>query len=113
VLHYTSKNRYDISKGKKFIINLTFQSHQKRLNRLIEQSGFRKKCSKCGREFPITPKYFYKDHGAKHGVRNDCVQCHKQKKKDSYHQKRKCSESITTIEEEDLISEEYENVIQE
>ena len=46
VLNYTSKNRYDISKGKKFIINLMFQNHRKRLISLIEQQSIYKKCSK-------------------------------------------------------------------
>jgi len=114
VLHFPFKNGFKISKGKEFMVDLAFKSYKERLYSLIEQSGFRKKCSKCGREFPITPKYFHKDHRAKHGVRNDCVQCHRQKQKDLYYQKKKYSETNTpTKEAEELISEEYENIIQE
>ena len=110
ILNYASQNGYNISKGKEFLINLVFQSHKERLYYLIEELGFRKKCSKCGRGFPITPKYFYRDCKARDGYRNDCKECHKAIKKESYHQNKKCSENI---EEEELISEEYENIIQE
>jgi len=113
VLNYTSKNGYDITKGKEFIIDLRFQSHQKRLNSLIEQLSIRKTCSKCGREFPRTRKYFYKDCNAKDGLRNDCAVCHRTIKKESYHQNKKGSEDITPAKEKDLISEEYENKVQE
>lgn len=114
VLDYPSKKGHNISKGKELMIDLVFQSHKERLYNLIEQLGFHKNCSKCGREFPITPKYFHKDHRAKHGVRNDCVECHRKKQKDLYYQKKKYSDSCAlTKEEEELISEEYENIIQE
>ena len=113
MLNYTSKNGYNITKGKDFLIDLKFQSHQKRLNSLIEQSGLGKVCSKCGREFPITSKYFYKDCNAKDGLRNDCKQCHKATKRQKYHQNKKCHEDISPAKEEDLISEEYENIIQD
>jgi len=113
VLHYTSENGYDISKGKEFLINIMFQSHQRRLNSLIEQQSIYKRCSKCGREFPRTRKYFYRDCKAKDGLRNDCTQCHKTIKRESYQRSKKCPEDVTTAKEEDLISEEYENIIQE
>lgn len=114
VLHYTSKNGYAITKGKEFIINLMFQSHQEQLNSLVEQHSIRKTCSKCGREFPRTSRYFYRDCSGKNGLRNDCKQCHKTIKKESYRRNKKCLEDVTTAkEEEDLISEGYENIIQE
>jgi len=114
VLHYTSENGYGITKGKEFIINLMFQSHQKKLNSLVEQQSIRKTCSKCGRVFPRTRRYYYRDCKAKDGLRNDCKQCHKTIKKESYHRNKKCSEDVTTAgEEEDLITERYENIIQD
>lgn len=115
VLQYTSKKGYELSKGKKFIINLMLQSHQKRLISLIEQQSIYKRCSKCGRMLPRTRGYFYRDCNAQDGFRNDCKVCHKTIKKESYHQNKKCSEEITPPKEEgdDLISEEYENIVQE
>lgn len=114
VLNYTAENGYDISKGKEFLINLMFQNHQKRLNSLIEQQSIYKRCSKCGRVFPRTRKYYYRDCNAKDGLRNDCRQCHKTIKKESYHRNKKCPEDVTTAkEEEDPIREGYENIIQE
>lgn len=40
---------------------------------------------------------------AKHGLRNDCKQCHKTTKKESYKQKTKCSNDTTPIKGEDHI----------
>jgi len=111
VLHYTSKNGYDISKGKELMINLAFQNHQKRLINLIEQQSIYKRCSKCGIVLPRTPQYYYRDCNARDGLRNDCRNCHKAIKKESYHQNKKCSEAITPAKEEDPISEEYDNII--
>ena len=112
VLHFTSKNGYDISKGKEFIIDLKFQSHQKRLDSLIEYLSIRKKCSKCERVFPRTNAYFYRDCNAKDGFRNDCKQCHKETQKELYHQKKKYSKDNAPAKEEYLVREEYENIIQ-
>ena len=113
VLGYGSMNEYNTeeSQGKKLMILSKFQSHQRRLNSLVEQQSIRKTCSKCERVFPRTHAYFYRNCNAKDGFRNDCKKCHKTKQKELYEQKRK--ESITPIKEEDLISEEYENIVQE
>jgi len=116
ILSYGSKSVYNTeeSQGKKLMILSKFQVHKEQLNRTIEQLGLRKTCSKCGKEYPITSHYFYKDSGAKDGLRNDCKKCHKATKREKYHQKRKCSKDTTPAEEkEDLISEEYENIVQE
>ncbi|MBA7523940.1 hypothetical protein ES705_16077 [subsurface metagenome] len=113
VLNCGSKNGYNMTQGRKLIILSKFQVHQEQLNRIIEKFGFRKTCSKCGKELPATTRFYYRDCTAKDGLRNDCKQCHKATKKESYNQKRKCSKHNTPIEEEDIISEEYENIIQE
>ncbi|MFW9939388.1 MAG: hypothetical protein ACFFFT_00010 [Candidatus Thorarchaeota archaeon] len=114
VLQYAHENGYEISKGKEFFIRVIIQNHQKQLIRLIEQQSIFKRCSKCGKRFPRTHTYFYRDCNAKDGLRNDCKQCHKTAKKELYHQHKIRSENFApTKDEEGVISKEYEKIIQE
>ena len=34
-------------------------------------------CTKCGKEFPATTKYFYRNKSGKYGLRPDCKSCAK------------------------------------
>lgn len=62
----------------------------------------KRKCSKCGRELPLTSEFFYKDNRNKDGLRTSCKKCYKeyyyehrekiravQRKYDKEHQKEK------------------------
>ena len=91
VLTYCSENGYNLSEAKKNEILSQFKEHETSLKTTIEEFALPKACSKCGREYPATHMYFYKDHKAKDLLRNDCKQCHKATKKESYYQKRKGS----------------------
>ena len=110
VLTYCSENGHNPSEEKKNIILSQLRGHEATLSATIEEFALPKTCSKCGKEYPATYNHFYKDHRSKDGLRNDCKQCHKTTKKESYYQKRKSS---TNGEEVDSISEEYEEISQE
>jgi hypothetical protein len=109
-LIYCSENGYNLSEAKKNVILSQLKEHETTLETTIEEFALPKTCSKCGRVYAAPHKNFYKDQKAKDGLRNDCVECHKQKQRELYQQKRKCSTN-----DEEVVSrrEEYEEVPQE
>src|SRR3990172_2114896 len=42
-----------------------------------------KRCTKCGQEFPVTDEFFY-SHTSKDGLRPDCKECVKRRRKIYY-----------------------------
>ena len=113
ILNYCSEQQYSLNEAKKLIILSKLKKHQDLLNAVIEQLEVTKVCSRCGQQYPVNHKYFYKDHRAKDGLRNDCKQCHKQTQKEIYNQKKACSEKDALVNEREPISEEYESITQE
>ncbi len=43
-----------------------------------------KRCSKCRREFPATPEFFYRQKAKKDGLAYDCKQCHEKSSKSHF-----------------------------
>lgn len=47
---------------------------EKRIENLIKECGS-KQCTRCGKNFPLTSKYFYRNRKAKDGFRTVCKSC--------------------------------------
>ena len=111
VLNYCSEQEYCMNEAKKLMILTKLGTHQKRLNTLIENLAITKICSKCRRTYLASPRFFYKDHKAKDGLRNDCKDCHKKTQKDLYRKKIK-EDGQHSREEKEFSRREYENILQ-
>lgn len=110
ILEQCLESNYILPETKKQKILERLDTHEGTLSRTIEQYTLLKVCSKCGKTYPATHKYFHKDHQAKDGLRRDCRQCHLTAKKEAYYQKKKNVEEINGT---SSIGNEYGDIIQD
>ncbi|MFX1281602.1 MAG: hypothetical protein ACFFA3_19790 [Promethearchaeota archaeon] len=92
-LNYCIEHKYNLNEEKKNFLLSKIKAHQERLNTFIEQFAPTKICTKCGKEFLATGRYFYKDNKARDGLRNDCKQCHKKIQKELYYNQKGISKN--------------------
>jgi len=86
-LKTSKRGQYNLSLDDQWKFHHQISAHRKQLEELIIKLGLVSECSKCGKLYPATGRYFYPAKSARIGLRPECKDCYSKAKKDYYKNK--------------------------
>ena len=87
LLAICKRERFILIQNEQRDIQHKFSSHQRNLDKLVEELGLVKECTKCNTRLPATSRYFYPDMSTRTGLRSECRACYSKAKKEYYQNK--------------------------